>query len=266
MRWSRDAEEAISKVPFFVRRRVKKKIEFEAQAMGATEVTLQHVHTVKQNFMRKMEDDIKGYQIESCFGSSGCPNRIPHENDLPERAEEILIKRDLKTFLKSKVNGPLKFHHEFRVSFADCPNACSRPQISDVGIVVALAPVVVGSECTQCGLCAETCLEKAVTIESGMNLPSLDFNRCVYCGQCIKSCPNETLARGKEGFRIMIGGKLGRHPRLATGLDGIFSRGETLELFERILGFFCEYNHHGERLGEMVERVGVREVERMLLS
>jgi hypothetical protein len=36
MKWSREAEELISKVPFFVRKRVKKRVE-EAVARGAEE-------------------------------------------------------------------------------------------------------------------------------------------------------------------------------------------------------------------------------------
>ncbi len=51
------------------------------------------------------------------------------------RIEQVLKEADLLAFLKSRVTGPLKFHHEFRVSLADCPNACSQPQIKHVGIM-----------------------------------------------------------------------------------------------------------------------------------
>jgi hypothetical protein len=53
MRWTKSAEEAIAKVPFFVRKRVRKKIEAEAEAAAATEVTLDHVHAAKQHFLKK---------------------------------------------------------------------------------------------------------------------------------------------------------------------------------------------------------------------
>ena len=35
MQWNKDAEEAVAKVPFFVRKRVKKRVETEAQQAGA---------------------------------------------------------------------------------------------------------------------------------------------------------------------------------------------------------------------------------------
>ncbi|MGC8908320.1 MAG: 4Fe-4S binding protein [Desulfomonilaceae bacterium] len=257
MRWSKSAEEAIAKVPFFVRKRVRKKIESEAEAAGSAEVTLDHVHAAKQRFLQKMEDDVKGYRLEHCFGSGGCPNRILDQNDFAQRIEDILKRRDLKSFLKSKVAGPLKFHHEFSVSLADCPNACSRPQIADVGIIAAAVPVVGAHECTRCGLCAEACQEKAIKVSQEMDVPFIDATACVFCGQCVKACPTETLVRGKEGFRIMIGGKLGRHPRLASELKGIFAPSEALKVLERILDFYIAHNQQGERLGEILERVGI---------
>ena len=33
-------------------------------------------------------------------------------------------------------------HHEFRVSLSACPNACSRPQIVDIGLIGAVTPVL----------------------------------------------------------------------------------------------------------------------------
>ncbi len=261
MRWSMDAEEAIAKVPFFVRRKVRKKIEMEAQAAGSTEVTLQLVQAVKQNYLRKMEDDVKGYRVETCFGPSGCPNRISNERGFSEKVEEILRNRNLKSFLKSKVQGPLKFHHEFSVSISDCPNACSRPQICDIGIIAAAEPVLGPHECTLCELCADACLEHAVAVTPHTHWPVIDATKCVSCGQCVKACPNETLVTGREGFRIMIGGKLGRRPRLASELNGIFSAAELFELIERILDFYVTHSQRGERLGEIVERVGIEHIE-----
>jgi dissimilatory sulfite reductase (desulfoviridin) alpha/beta subunit len=46
------------------------------------------------------------------------------------------------TPLKKIVRGSLRIHHEFRISISDCPNACSRPQITDIGLIGACHPVV----------------------------------------------------------------------------------------------------------------------------
>ncbi len=260
MRWAPAAEEAIAKVPFFIRRRVRKKVELEAERQNVSEVTLEHVRTCQQNFLKNMEDEIKGYQLESCFGTSGCPNRIPTEDNFTTTLEKMLTSRDLKTFLKSKVNGPLKFHHEFRVSVSDCPNACSRPQVTDLGIIAAVKPALSGAECSQCAVCSATCIENAITITEEMSRPEINMDKCLFCGHCIRACPTETLVRGKEGYRILIGGKLGRRPRLASEVPGVFSKEKTLQLVDHILDFYIKHNTKGERFGEILERVGVEEL------
>ncbi|MEW6378092.1 MAG: hypothetical protein AB1611_00640 [bacterium] len=82
-----------------------------------------------------MEQEVKGYRIETCFGSSGCPNQAVPGSGLVQRVEARLSGRNLRDFLKTRVSGPLKIHHEFVVSLSDCPNACSRPQIVDLGLI-----------------------------------------------------------------------------------------------------------------------------------
>ncbi len=260
MRWNKSAEEAIAKVPFFIRRRVKKKVEMEAEARHASEVTLEHVRTCQQNFLKNMEDEIKGYQLESCFGTGGCPNRIPTEDNFVRTLEEMLKSRNLKTLLKSKVDGPLKFHHEFRVSVSDCPNACSRPQVTDLGVIAAVRPVPSDADCSQCGVCAEICIENAVTMTEEMPRPEINLEKCLFCGHCVNACPTETLVRGEEGYRIMVGGKLGRRPRLASEIAGVFSMDETFTLINQLLDLYVKNNTRGERFGEILERVGVQEL------
>ena len=159
MKWTRPAEEAISKVPFFVRKRVKKRVEEEAARSNSSEVRLEHVRLCQQRYLKNMEDEVKGYQLETCFGPNGCPNRVSRDGDMVQRLESILESCNFKEFLKERVKGPLKLHHEFRVTLSDCPNACSRPQIADIGLISACPPVISSAECTGCGECVTTCQE-----------------------------------------------------------------------------------------------------------
>ncbi len=252
MKWSEEANEAISKVPFFIRKRVRKRVEEEAARSGASNVTLEHVKTCQKRFLNQMEVEVKGYQVEACFGSTGCPNRAVAYDDFPKKAEDLLAKKNLKSFLKEKVQGPLKLHHEFRVSISECPNACSRPQISDLGLIGARSPKITAEPCIQCGACVDTCRDGAIFLAG--KWPVLNLDKCVFCGQCIAACPTRTLQEDKRGFRIQIGGKLGRHPRLAEELPGIHDSEQTLKTIEKCLDFYREHCRKGERLGEILSR------------
>lgn len=254
MEWTAEAEHAIAKVPFFVRRRVRKRVEEEAARVGATIVALGHVETCRRRFLQNMDDEVKGFHLDTCFGSGGCPNRALPSEELVGQLERLLASMNLRTFLKERVKGPLKLHHEFRVSISDCPNACSRPQIVDLGIIGAVSPSVSDSPCSTCGACVEVCRERAVTLEPSMSRPSIDYRNCVSCRQCVEGCSTGTLVKRAEGFRVLIGGKLGRHPRLAREIPGIHSVSGTLAIAERCLNYYKAHNLRGERFGEMVER------------
>ncbi len=199
-----------------------------------------------------MEDEIKGFQVENCFGPNGCPNRAVKFDGLAKKLEKKLLERNLRGFLKMKVNGPLKTHHEFRVSISDCPNACSRPQIVDVGLIGASKPKVSDEICSQCGECVEACREGAISIHGPS--PVIDYSNCLSCGQCADICPTGALQEDASGYRVLVGGKLGRHPRLGTELSGIYTEKEVLQLIDRVLDHYQHHCKKGERLGEILER------------
>lgn len=261
VKWTREADDAVAKVPFFVRKMVRRRVEEEAAASGSKVVTIEHVTACKKRFLGNMEEEVAGYRVESCFGPSGCPNRAVADDQLAQGLERILSGKDLKGFLKKKVRGPLKMHHEFQVTIADCPNACSRPQIADVGLIGACRPGVSDKPCSGCGACVEVCREGAIRIEGDVPLPSIDMDRCLSCGQCITACPTGTLEESERGYRILVGGKLGRHPRLAEELEGIFSKEEALHIVEKgCIDYYKAHCESGERFGEVISRKGAEDL------
>ena len=76
MKWDKHAEKAVQKVPFFVRKKVKARVEKEAGDAGKTRVSLADVKATQKRFLNKMDKEVKGYQTDACFGANGCPNRI----------------------------------------------------------------------------------------------------------------------------------------------------------------------------------------------
>ncbi|MGC9196956.1 MAG: 4Fe-4S dicluster domain-containing protein [Syntrophobacteraceae bacterium] len=256
MIWTREAEEAVMKAPFFVRRRVRLEVEKEAARQKAPRVLLKHVTECRQKFLSGKPIESKGFQIESCFGSSGCNNRANSSQDLLADLEKALTSRDMAGFLRQRTAGELKIHHEFRVCFSECPNACSRPQIADIGIIGAVRPRVRQKECTGCAQCVSACVEGAIPIEPGSGLALIDTNGCVECGKCIQACASGAIEEAQRGWRILAGGKLGRHPQLGKEMEGMYSSSETLRIVGEFLDIYFAHNIGGERLGAILNRIG----------
>ncbi len=257
MKWSDAAQEAIAKVPFFVRRKVKKKVEEEAVKSGASIVTMEHVKSSREKFLNNMDDMVKGYELEVCFGSGDCPNKAADSSLLFSKLEELLESYNLRDLLKERVKGPLKLHHNFRVTIADCPNACSRPQIVDIGIIGASLPSIDNQECSSCGECIGTCKENAISTDEQGRILSIEEDKCVKCGQCAKVCPTKAIFEDTTGYRILVGGKLGRRPRLGRELPGIFDLDNTLSIVKNCLDLYVAENVNGERFGSILERKGL---------
>jgi len=257
MKWSLDADHAIKKVPFFVRKKVKKKVEKFVKQKGRISVELSDVNELKQTFLSKggMEKEIKGYEVSTCFGGAGCPNTANSGTRLAEEIEIILEKENIRAFLKENVKGDLKFHHEFRVALSDCPNACSRPQIVDIGIIGAVLPGASDEACTLCSACVEVCDEGAILLDEESVNPIINYDQCLMCAKCIKACPTGTIQAREKGFRVMLGGRLGRHPRLAMEVAGLHSHDAVLKIVQNALKFYKANSKDGQRFSHILSSV-----------
>ena len=251
MRWTSEAESAVKIIPFFIRKKVRARVEKEAAAKGKDTVTVAEVNVTKTNFLAKMESEIKGYQLDTCFGLNGCPNQANSSEKLFEKIEAILQKANLLTFMRKTVKGELKLHHEFRVTISDCPNACSQPQIKDIGILGVCMPEITKAECSMCGGCVDVCKDEAIALDSENVTPAIDFDLCLKCGMCAKECPTGTINEGQKGFKVLLGGKLGRHPRLAKELPGIFSEEQVVGIIKACIVFYKKKSKNGKRFAEI---------------
>lgn len=261
MKWTDEAEEAAKKIPFFVRKRVRGRVEKEASKAGKRVVTIAEVKATQKRYLSGMASEIKGYQLDTCFGPGGCPNRAYGGDDLFKRIELLLKKEDLLGFLKNNFKGDLKFHHEFRVTFSDCPNACSHPQIKDIGIIGAVLPAITDEKCSLCEECVNACAEGAVSIDKEKESPVVNFDLCLKCGKCINACPTGTIVSGKNGFRILLGGKLGRHPRLARELNSILNDDEAFGIVKVCITLYKNRSKNGKRFAEIFNDADFNELE-----
>jgi dissimilatory sulfite reductase (desulfoviridin) alpha/beta subunit len=185
--------------------------------------------------------------------------------DLVSNLENLLEKADLLTFLRSSLGEGLKLHHQLRVTIADCPNSCSQPQIKDIGIIGQAELSCDPSECIGCGECEVVCEESAILLNDGF-LVSIDEDLCVECGACARACPNSAIDISANTYKILVGGKLGRHPQLARELTGSLDGDRVLALVVVIVDFFKSNAISGERLGALINRVGWEEFEKSVLE
>ena len=193
-----------------------------------------------------------GYLLKTCLKADKCPNRTINDDKLMDRLESLLKKEDLAEFLKKNIRGKIKPHHKFRITLAGCPNACSQPQIKDIGIIGALIPEISNKKCIMCGICVEICQENAIKFFTGKKAPEIDYNLCMKCGKCVNECSTGTIKKGREGFRILLGGKLGRHPQLGLELNGIYNENEVLKIIKKCIGIFKQNTRDGKRFTEII--------------
>ncbi len=261
MIWTEEAQKALARVPFFVRGKVRCEIEKEAAEQGSHSILLRHVRDCREKFLSGKSFEPRGFQLETCFGSGGCENRAIESEALVDELERLLVRRNIAGFLKKRLSGPLKMHHEFRICVSECPSACSRPQSVDIGIIGSLCPRISCGSCTGCGVCATSCIENALEPPPGADAPRIDRDKCVMCGKCVSACPSGAMREGRKGWRILVGGKLGRHPQLGRELEGIHSKKEVLAIVERCLDIYLANNIDGERFAAILNRIGYDLIE-----
>ncbi len=205
---------------------------------------------------------IKDSQLIACSSRGRCPNTANTATDLFNRIDELLKKADLAGFIETDVSSAIKTHQKFRISLAECPNACTQPQIKDIGIIGACMPQITDATCTHCNACVEACRENAVSLKPATAVPVITADLCLACGSCVKACASGTIKEGKQGWRVMLGGRLGRHPRLALELPGIFDQDQVMDIVKRCLACYKTAVTRGVRFADVYrgpESIGLPE-------
>ena len=71
------------------------------------------------------------------------------------------------------------------------------------------------------------------------------------------ACPTGTLESGKTGYRVLIGGKLGRHPRLARELPGIHDEETVVSMINDFLRFYKSRSTQGQRFAGLLTEADI---------
>ncbi len=206
----------------------------------------------------------KTHYLNLCQGArgKGCPHALGLSDCFEQRLDQVIHASGWPTFLNKTYAGKFHRHHGFQVHVSSCPNGCSRPHIADIGLIRACIPGLDASACTSCGLCAELCPDTTISMKDG--LPVIDFNLCQRCGHCVHVCDAGAMHCVQTGWRILVGGRLGRHPKLATELPGLFTDEQVFALLDQALKLYLDNYDRGKRFGVVLDQVGQQKLTERL--
>ena len=139
----------------------------------------------------------------------------------------------------AKLFGTATGHHKFKVAFAGCPFDCPKSATNDVGFQGAIAPKLDRDACISCGLCAKSCVPKAIVMGAD-DKPVLSEDPCIWCGDCVKVCPTGAWSEAKRGYTVRIGGKWGRNPLVGTLFATFLAEDKVVDFIAAVLEWYQE--------------------------
>lgn len=110
----------------------------------------------------------------------------------------------------------------------------------------------------------ETCKVGAISIVDGKAF--IDRDKFNNCGLCIGKCHFDAIEEGKKGLKIYLGGKWGKTSRPGNPITGVYTENEMMAILEKAIFIYREQGKTGERFGNMIDRIGVENMETQILS
>jgi dissimilatory sulfite reductase (desulfoviridin) alpha/beta subunit len=297
MDWDQDARAKLSEVPALLRGFVTRKVEEVARKQGVARVTLAVWNEAKKlrerppagsaqkqaadgempppevlsALVRETElrgqAEGKGFRLRVCGGAFGCPRPQIEVADLAAELQAELERSGQADRLAEAFGDRILTHHKLALAVSGCVNGCSEPQTKDFAVLGQARPEAVPGLCTGCRKCEQACKEGAVRAggpKAPQPDPEFDRTLCLNCGDCGKACSTGAISL-TSGYRALVGGRLGRHPRLADLLVPFTpDRAEVLRALRTVLAWAAEVGEPGERLGALIERFGLDSLKERL--
>lgn len=102
----------------------------------------------------------------------------------------------------------------------------------------------------------------------GMELPSKFKIAVSGCNNSCSepACKDLGVMGTPKGYTVMIGGNAGVIPRLADKIATDLTHEEVLTLVEKVIAYYKENAKPYERIGRMIDRIGLEEVKKGILG
>jgi len=291
MEWEEAAKEIFVKMPlqhenFFLD--AKMAAEYLASKNGHKQVTIQDIEKVKGkyfiqvsetdqrkelekrvagdvNFFQRMEQsarrildkDSELFQVETCYT---CKNTLLSLSMLSKLKDEISSKfKELRVTerIYEKLPGERSrvLHNRINVALSGCQAGCSFPETKTFGVVLVSMPMVTDAVCSGCFDCVDACSQGAIVIRGGA--PKINNDLCDHCGACVKACPTGTLESFRQGYRILVGGKLGRLHQRGFELYKMADRETLFKALEASVDFFLTRANGPKEFTALLRREGL---------
>ncbi len=210
------------------------------------------------------------------LGGSGSAVRTPSCCVGPARCEwacydTLHLTNDLTHTFQDELHRPA-FPYKFKFKCSGCPNDCvaaiARADMSIIGTwrddikidqaeVRAAAQAGLDIHRDVCARCPTQCMEW------DGNTLAIDDANCVKCMHCINAMPKALAPGDDRGATILLGSKapIVQGAQLSAVLVPFVKLEppyrELKDLVQRIWDFWCENGKNRERVGELVQRVGL---------
>jgi dissimilatory sulfite reductase (desulfoviridin) alpha/beta subunit len=155
---------------------------------------------------------------------------------------------------RKQLGSGFKEHHVFKVCLAGCANCCSQPQIKDFGLIAKALPEFNNKSCNFCGACCKACKELGLKIDRDTLI--FDKEKCLGCGDCWRVCPNNAIKPTTVVWRLLLGGKLGRHPQLTQEITEVDEK-EVLEHLRKSLKLVLEADNPKKRFADLLKEKSI---------
>ena len=157
--------------------------------------------------------------IIACPGNATCRFGSIDTRAVAEELDLLYFRADMPYKLKMGVTG--------------CPNNCGKAREADIGVMGVCTPEWDAELCTHCGACVEFCPVQAISCDNDQYVR--DAGRCIKCSVCTRLCPVKAWFPQSSGYTLLVGGTLGKKPRLAVPLkENIQTTEERVKYVYRI--------------------------------
>jgi len=220
--------------------------------LGLTEPELRRrISTAARDVLAR---DVELFVINTCRAEPSDRNIDPQA--LKPELERKLRDLNVTAVMADKLGlkRPVSTHHRFVVAVAGCAAGCSTPEGRNFGIAGVVRPQVTDAKCTECYACVDACRQHAIVIRRGR--PEIANAVCDFCGRCTKVCPSGSIAAAEKGYRVFVGGRLGRFHQPGFVLFRLTDKQTMMNALGAVIGLIHDEAQGEENLSELMKRLG----------